>query len=191
MARPLMVSGVAGMLVAGAAFVVLQAWNPPMFILEQLGASGGRRPQPEEPRHQLAVRPESAAPTTASIVTEADVVAARVRPAAPDGVTGVTLELGAAGRDRLAGHAKAYPTVVLAVAVDGAVIYTRPASALAAGPLELAAAPPLSSSANQIAARFGGAPVPVPSHLVQAARLVPALIAGFIALALVRLLTRR
>ena len=186
-----MVSGVAGVLVAGAAFVVLQAWNPPMFILKQLGASDGRQPQPEEPRHKLAVRPEAASTTTAAIVTEADVVAARVRPAPADGVAGVTLELGAAGRDRLAGHAKSHPTDVLAVAVDGAVIYTRPASALAAPTLDLAAAPPLSSSTNQIAARFGGAPVPVPSHLVQAARIVPALIAGFIALALVRLLTRR
>jgi len=181
---------VAGLLAAGAAFAVLQAWQPPMFILEQLGATNQRQPHPEEPRHQLAIRPEPA--TAAAIVTEADVVAARIREAPADGVAGVRLELSSAGHDRLASYAAAHAADALAVAVDGAVVYSQPAVDLAkAAAIDLPAREPLGSSASQIAARFGGAPVPPEGYLVQAARLVPALVAGFAVLALVRIITRR
>jgi hypothetical protein len=191
MARSWTVSGVAGVLVAVAAFVVLQAWTPPMFVLKQLGASDGRHPTPEEPRHKLEIRSQTA-PGPTPLATEADVVAARPTAAPPDGVAGVALELRPAARDRLAAHARSHPSDMLAIVVDGAVVTTRAASTVAStAMLDLAAAPPLSASANQIAARFGGAPIPVPSHLIQAARIVPALIAGFIVLALIALLTRR
>jgi preprotein translocase subunit SecD len=50
------VSFVAGLIALGVVFVLLQAWAPPSFVLEQLGAPGGRSPPPESPRALLHVR---------------------------------------------------------------------------------------------------------------------------------------
>jgi|SRR5688572_4428880 hypothetical protein len=182
------VSMIAGLLVAVGAFVVLQAWTPPMFILEQLGATSERRPAPIEPRYALAVTSSSAGSTP--LVTAADVVAARVR-GGGDGSNTVELELAAAARERLAAHAAAHPADPLAIAVDGKPVASRPAAELRGPALVVPAGDPLPASPTELAGHFGGAPVPVPGYVLAAARLVPALIAGFVALALVRILTRR
>jgi hypothetical protein len=194
MARSGLLSGAAGAIVFAGVFVLLQAWTPPDALLGLLDAKPGRSPMPESPAHTLAIRTEPPAGGAAAIVTEKDVHAAHVRPASPGGVDGVRLELTSAGRERLGTYAKSHPNETLAITVDGKVIATRPAASFAgdgARAIDLPAQDPLETHARTLSARFGGAPVPVPSWALQAARLVIAIAAGFVVLALVRLVTGR
>src|SRR5262245_27951161 len=189
MASSGMISGVAGVLVAGGAFVALQAWTPPDFVLDVLDAKPSRHPTPRDPRHTLAVTPD---PTGDSIVTEADVVAARTRPEGADREPGVELDLGSEGRSRLASYASSHAGDKLAVKVDDKLVYTRAASAFSgATSISLDATTPLENDNYELAARFGGALDPVDPYMLAAARLVPALLAGLVALAIVRIVTRR
>jgi hypothetical protein len=191
MGRTNLISAIIGLVVAAGVFIAAQKWDPPDKMLALLDAAPSRRPGPERPFHTVAVRPEPAQgdPIT---MTEADVYAARARPA-QDGAAGVVLELTASGRDKLAAFAGKHAADTIAVTVDGTAIYTKPGTAFTgdgAKTIDLPSAPPLEDP-NRLAARFGGAPVPAPGYAIQAARLVPALIAGILVLALVRLLTKR
>jgi hypothetical protein len=183
-----MVSAIAGVLVAAGVFVVLALkWTPPRFILDELGAPPARTPAPQNPRYKLAVRPDP--PTDAgAIVTEADVSAAR-----PQGAEKrVELTLTADGVARLAEYAKGHANETLAIAVDEHVVATKRASEIGGVvALYIPVGEPLADNETTIAARFGGAPQAPPLWILVAAWLAPALVAGFIALALVRILTRR
>src|SRR5690348_5449132 len=99
MARTGVVSATLGVLVAIAAFVVLQFWQPPQMILGLLGSTPTRHPAPERPFHTLAVRPAAGGDV---LVTEADVVNARASSVIAGGTGGAVLELAPAARDRLA-----------------------------------------------------------------------------------------
>jgi hypothetical protein len=168
-------------------------WEPPPMILGLLDAAPSRHPAPEHPFHTLAVRPE-AAPANEALVTDVDVANARTTPGASGPVPSVALELTPAARERLAAYAGAHGGDAIAVVVDGATIYSKPASAFAgdaARTISLPATSPLEDNADRLAARFGGALQPAPGYAKQAARLGIAIIAGLIVLVLVQLVTRR
>lgn len=191
MARTGVVSATMGVLAAIAAFVALQFWTPPAMVLGWLGNVPTRHPAPERPFHTLAVRPAAGGDV---LVTEADVVNARVSSIIAGGTGGAALELSKTARDRLAAYAGAHGAESIIVAVDGQTITTGPASTFAgdaAKTIAVPAAAPLETNADRLAAHFGGALDPTPSYLFQAARLAVALIAGLVVLFLVMLVTRR